>query len=139
MAKVPSKGTALQQEIAMVYTTVAQLTDISRAGTENETYDATTLDGLVYKEYEPTGYTEPGTIDISGLYDPALAGHVAITDLLGTPAKQNWKIIYADTALTEDDMTSAGISHELTAAMADGLRFSTSMKLTGTIDFAVTP
>ena len=132
MAKVPSKGTVLQQEISSVFTAVAQLTEISQGGIESETYDATTLDTSgAGKEYSQTGYSEGGTVDISGFYDPALAGHQAITDLVTTPADQNWKIIYADTGTTECPFTSAGLSWETTAAMADGLKFSSSLKVDG--------
>ena len=137
MAKVPSKGTVLQQEISMTFTAVAQLTEVNRSGTESETYESTTLDTSgAFKEYEATGYTEPGTVDISGFYDPALAGHQAITTLLTTPADQNWKIIYADTGTTEEAFTSAGLSHEMQTAMSDGLKFSSSLKLDGTLTFS---
>ena len=66
MAKVPSKGTVLQQEISSVFTAVAQLTEISQGGIKSETYDATTLDTSgAGKEYSQTGYSEGGTVDIS--------------------------------------------------------------------------
>lgn len=129
MAKVPSKGTVLQQEISMTFTAVAQLTEISQSGAESETYESTTLDTTgAGKEYTPTGYSEGGTVDVGGFYDPALAGHQAITDLITTPAEQNWKIIYADSANTECPYTSAGLSWDTTVAMSDGLKFSSSMK-----------
>ncbi len=130
MAKVPSKGTVLQQEISMSFTAVAQLTDVSTSGMESETYDATTLDTTGSgKEYSQTGYSEGGSVDFSGFYDPALAGHAAMTTLITTPAEQNWKIIYADSGTSEQAFTGAGISWDVTAAMSDGLKFSASVKL----------
>ena len=137
MAKVPSKGTVLQQEISMTFTAVAQLTDISRSGTESETYDATTLDTTgAFKEYDQTGYSEPGTVELSGFYDPALSGHQAITTLITTPADQNWKIIYADSGTTEEAFTGVGVSNEVTAAMNDGLKFNSSIKISGAVTFS---
>ena len=132
MAIVPSKGTVLQQEISMTFTAVAQLTEISQSGMESETFESTTLDTSgAGKTYSQTGYSEGGTVEISGFYDPALAGHQAITDLITTPADQNWKIIYADSGTTECPYTSAGLSWETQMAMADGLKFSSSMKVDG--------
>lgn len=132
MAKVVSKGTVLQQELSMVFTAVAQITSIEHSGAESETYDATTLDTSGSgKEYEPTGYTEPGSVSCELFYDPALAGHQAITDLLTTPAAQNWKIIYADTGTTEYPFTGAGVGFDVSAQMNDGLKGSMSIKLDG--------
>ena len=129
MAKVPGKGTVLQQELSMVFTAVAQLTELSTSGAESETYDATTLDTTgAGKEYSQTGYSEGGSVDVSGFYDPALAGHQAITDLITTPAEQNWKIIFADAATTEQAFTSAGLSWEVQVVQNDGVKFSSSMK-----------
>jgi len=131
MAKVPGKGTVLQQELSMVFTAVAQLTDIAMSGAESETYDATTFDSGVGKEYGQTGYAEGGSVDVSGFYDPGLAGHQAISDLVTTPADQNWKVIFADSGTTEISFTSAGVSFGITAAMSDGLKFDTSLKVDG--------
>lgn len=132
MAKVVSKGTVLQQELSMVFTAVAQVVSLSYSGAESETFECTTLDTVgAGKEYGATGYTEPGSVDFEIFYDPALAGHQALTDLLTTPAEQNWKIIYADTGTTELPFTGAGISWGNDIQMSDGLKASGSIKLSG--------
>ena len=131
MAKVASKGTVLQQELSSVFTAVAQLTEVGYSGGEVETYDCTTLDSGVGKLLGQTGYSEGGEVSISGFYDPALAGHQAISDLVAAPADQNWKIIFADSANKEMPFTSAGVSWEVTAAMSDGLKFSSTLKVDG--------
>lgn len=132
MAIVPGKGTVLQQEISMSYTAVAQLTSISRSGTESETFESTTLDTAnAGKTYAQTGYSEGGSYEIEGFMDPALAGHQAITDLITTPADQDWKVIYADTGTTEESFTSAGVGVDMDAQMDDGLKFSASLKVDG--------
>lgn len=132
MTVIASKGTALQQELSMVFTAVAQLTDISRTGAESETFETTTLDTSgAGKTYAATGYSEPGSYDASGFLDPALAGHQALTDLITTPADQNWKVVHADGASTEEPFTGAGIGVDWTATMNDGLKFSMSIKTDG--------
>lgn len=139
MAKIKCKGTVLSQEIATVMTAVAQITSLDISGTESETYDSTTLDvSDAYKTYDPTGYTEPGTLDFELFYDPALSGHHAVTDLLSTPALCDWQVKYADTGATTQDVTSAGLSFGVTVAMDDGLKGSASLKLTGDPNFATT-
>jgi hypothetical protein len=62
-------------------------------------------------------------------YDPALAGHQAITDLVTTPAECNWEITFADTGSSTSTMTSAGVGFNLTGAMNDGLKADVSLKL----------
>lgn len=132
MAKVPGKGTVLQQELSMVFTAVAQLTSINLSGAGSETYKSTTLDTSgAGHEYAATGYSEGGSVDIEGFYDPALAGHQSISDLVTTPADQNWKVIFADSGTTEMPYTSAGVTFDVNATMDDGLKFSSSHKCDG--------
>lgn len=137
MAKVRCKGTVLHQEIASVFTAVAQVVSMSHSGGASEDYDATTLDTSgAGKEYELTGYSDGGNWDFDLFYDPALAGHQAITDLVTTPAKQKWKVIYADTGTTEEPFTSAGITVGREVAMSDGLKMSVSCHCTGLPTFS---
>lgn len=132
MAIVKCKGTVLQQELAMIYTAVAQVISMEHSGTESETFESTTLDTSgAGKTYSQTGYTEPGTLSGELFYDPALAGHQAITDLLTTPADQNWKVIFADIGTTEYPFRSAGVGFDFSVDMADGLKGSFSMQLDG--------
>jgi hypothetical protein len=130
MAKVPVKGTIIKQEISSVLTAVAQITEFSSSGAESETYDATTIDTSgAGKEYAPTGYSEGGSFDFGMFYDPELAGHQAVTDLVTTPAECNWDITFADTGGSNSTMTSAGVSFSFTGAMNDGLKADVSLKL----------
>ena len=130
MAKVPVKGTIIKQEISSVLTAVAQITEFGSSGAESETYDATTIDTSgAGKEYAPTGYSEGGSFDFGMFYDPGLAGHQAITDLVTTPAECNWDITFADTGGSNSTMTSAGVGFNFTGAMNDGLKADVSLKL----------
>jgi len=132
VAKVKCKGTVLQQDIATVFTAVAQVISMELNGVETETFDKTTLDTVgAGKEYGQTGYAEGGSLDGELFYDPVLAGHQAITDIVTTPADNDWKVIFADAAATELPFTSAGVGFGIAVAMSDGLKSSFSLKLTG--------
>lgn len=139
MAKIPGKGTVLQHTISMTLTDIAQLTDIDISGTESLTYDSTTLDGGVFKTYDPTGFSEPGTVTAGLFFDPALAGHQFITDTIGAPLDSMtglpndlaMKIIYADTATTEQSFTASGISFGATVVMDDGVKGTATYQIDG--------
>lgn len=131
MVKVKSRGTVFQQEVSMTYTAIAQLDSIAFSGFESETFDCTTLDGAVGKALAPTGYSEVGEVSISGFYDPVLASQTNLRDLVSAPAETNFKVIFADTATTELGFAGAGFSWESTVAMSDGLKFASTIKITG--------
>lgn len=129
MAKVKSKGIIVQHTISASLTAIAQLTSVELSGAESETFDSTTLDGGVYKTYDPTGYSEPGELSVEMFYDPALAGHQFITDMMDAPADNAMKIIFPDT--TEQSFTVSGYGVEDSAAMDDGLKRSVTYKIDG--------
>lgn len=131
MAKVKCKGTKLQHTVSMSLTDIAQLTSIEVSGAESETWDSTCLDSSVYKTYDQTGYAEPGEVTAELFYDPALAGHQAITDLMDAPADNAMKIIYADTGASEQSFTAAGVGFGVTVAMDNGLVGSVTYKIDG--------
>jgi len=130
MAKVVCKGSVLKQTITTTLTAVAQVLEMSHSGAETETYDATTLDTTgAGKEYSQTGYAEGGSLDFSLFYDPALAGHQALTDEVTTPVEQAWSLTFADASTTVCTFTAAGIGFGFTVAMADGLKADVTLKL----------
>ena len=131
MAKVVSKGTQLQLTIAQVLTTIAQVISLDGPGAEVETYEATALDSGVGKEHKPTGYADGGEVSGDLLFDPVLATHQALTDLITTPAVKAWKHIFADTGSTEWPYNGTLTGFSPTADMADGLKASFSIKLDG--------
>jgi len=131
MAIVKCKGTKLQHTVSASLVDIAQILSIEHSGSGSETFDSTTLDGGVYKTFAPTGYSNPGQVSAEIFYDPALAGHQAVTDLIATPATNAMKIIYADTAATNQSFTSAGVEFGATVAMDDGLKASLTYTVTG--------
>ena len=130
MAKIVCKGSVISQGVTTTLAAVAQVIEISHSGAESETYDATTLDTSgAGKEYSQTGYSEGGSLDFSLFYDPALAGHQALTDVITTPIEQPWSLTFADAATTVCTFNAAGLGFGLTVAMADGLKADVTLKL----------
>ena len=131
MSIVKCKGTKLQHTVSASLVDIAQILSIEHSGSGSETFESTTLDGGVYKTFAPTGYSNPGQVSAEIFYDPALVGHQAITDLIATPATNAMKMIYADTAATNQAFTSAGVEFGATVAMDDGLKASITYTVTG--------
>ena len=131
MAIVKCKGTKLQHTVSAALVDIAQLLSIEHSGSGSDTFESTTLDGSAYKTFAPTGYSNPGEVAAELFYDPALAGHQSITDLIATPTTNAMKIIYADTAATNQSFTSAGVQFGVTVAMDDGLKGSITYTVTG--------
>lgn len=137
MAKVKCKGMKIQHTISMSLVDIAQVLSIEISGSASETYESHTLDTSgAYKTKDQTGYSDPGEVSIEMFWDPALAGHQAITDLITTPADNAMKIIYADTGVTEQSFTAAGVEVGVTADMADGLKGNVTYQIDGTTGWA---
>ena len=139
MAKLKVKGTVLSQGSGTTFTPVAQIVSFGVDGMETETYDSRTLDGTAGVEYDPTGYVEGGSTTFDLLWDPALAGHQAIGDLVtaaclntdGSANKTNWKILFANTSSTEMTMVCAGVGMSITGDASSGLAASLTLKHSG--------
>jgi hypothetical protein len=101
MAKVVTKNTRLQKSIAAVYTTIAQVKSLKGPNPKVQTYDATALDSGVGMENKVTGYTQGGTVSGTLFFDPAATTHKSMLSTATTPASDSWKIIFADSGLTE--------------------------------------
>jgi hypothetical protein len=136
MARIKGKGSILELEIASVFTAIAQLTGIDGPEAEVEDDESTALDTSgAGKTYAPTGWVEPGEVESEGLFDPVLASHQALTDLLTAPATVNWKLKFADAAVTV--WPFAGHLKKLgpTIDMNKLTRFSFGIKLSGIVTY----
>jgi hypothetical protein len=137
MAKIRVKGSIIKQDIASTLTPVAQVIEFSTSGAETETFDCTTLDTTgAGKEYSQTGYAEGGSLNFSVFFDPALAGHQALTDDITTPAERDYSLTFADVAPTAWTFTAAGIGLDVTGAMSDGLKADVALKLNQLFTYA---
>lgn len=131
MSKIKSKGMSLSHTVGTSLAALAQVIGFEESGAESQTYDSTTLDGGVFKTYDPTGYSEPGEVNGTLFYDPALAGHQNITDLIASPATNAMKVTFTDAATTTKAFTAAGVSFGYAAEMNNGVVGTFKHKLTG--------
>lgn len=132
MTKIACKGTALQQYLGTTFTTVAQVITLELPNAETETFECDTLDNTSAGiPHQTTERTEGGSCSGDLFLDPVLAGHITLTDLLTTPAEEEWQIIFSDAASTEWPFTGAGFSLGGSIALADGIKASFSIKLDG--------
>jgi len=135
MAKVKSKGIVLSHTVGSAAVALAQIINLEESGAASMTYDATTLDGGVFKQFEPTGYSEPGELTGTLFYDPALAGHKNITNLIAAPATNAMSVTFPDAGSTTKAFTAAGYEFGYAAAMDNGLVGTFKYKLTGNPGF----
>lgn len=132
MSKIKCKGTVLQQTLASSFVAVAQIIDMSGPDMEAQTAECDTLDNAnAGIPYMSTGRSEGGSLSGNMFFDPALAGHTHILDLLTTPQSEAWKLIFADTGTSEWTFTGVGFSFSPTIALAEGLKASFAIKLDG--------
>ena len=136
MAYVLSKGTILEQKISGTFTAVAQCETISLDGAESESYEVRPLDASTAGVgNKPNGWAKGGTVTVALLYDPALAGHQSITDLVGTPATCDWRIKHADGAQTPTTWTSGAVGFGENIDASTGVRGTVRMTVDGLMGF----
>lgn len=128
MAKLKGKGTKLQQFIATVFVDIAQVLSIDLSGAGVETFESDTLDNAATGiPYDLTGRAEGGTVSMELFYDPSLAGHQTLTDNITTPAKVDYKVIYADTK--EEPFSGMITDRGVRVALNDGLKSTMQFKV----------
>ena len=137
MAFIRGKGTVFNLEVSTVLTAIGQVMSIDLPEHEAETFEADTLDnsnpGIPYKA---TGRVEGGSVGIEGFLDPVLASFQVITDRLNTPTtSEGGSIVFADTATTSWAFEIAGATLGGTVVLNDGVKFTASFKLDGSVTF----
>ena len=124
------KGTALETEIATVFTPVGQIISMDGPGPDVETYEADYLDqpnaGIPKK---PTGRADGGSLNFQIFLDPALASHKDLLSLQAAPTVRNWKQIFSDAVEWAFAGTFKGLSPAVD--LADGLKADCSIELDG--------
>lgn len=133
MTRKVSKGCVVKQEIATVFTTIAHGLKIDGPEAESETFAGRTLDGSVGIPYDPTGYSEGGSLKLECFFDPSLAGHKAQLALITAPAKCNHKLVFSDA--TEWPYVAAGVKVGPSIDMADGIKANIEHKLDGLVTY----
>ena len=134
MAILICKGTKIQEDIASTLTDIAQVLSIDGPDPEVETFEADTLDnasaGIPKK---PTGRTDGGSVGFEMFFDPSLADHTGLLDLIETPVSKGWALVWSDAVVWPFDGIFKGLSP--TVDMADGLKASASIELDWTVTY----
>lgn len=110
MAKLKSRGVTFAQYVSAAYVAMAGLQSIDITGEKSETNDTTTLDGGAYKTKDPTGYVDPPSIKLTGLYDPTIPTYTNLAGLVSAPVATNFKVTYTDTAPTSAIYSGVGFA-----------------------------
>ena len=131
MTKIAAKGTHIQKSISAVFTTIAQVTNISGPSAEVQTGDVTSLDGGVGMEFATTGYVNGGEVTFTLWLDPVATTLQAITDDLTTPATSSWKLKFSDSATTEWAFSAIVTGVSPTAEVNGHLTADVTLKVTG--------
>jgi hypothetical protein len=130
--KIKSKGTALLMSISAVYTAIPMLKSISISGAQSQTYNSSTLDGVVYETNDPTGYTTAPTITADVYRDPDDTVQTAFIALLAAPVATNFKVTYVDATPKEEVYSGTGFGFDTSVALSEGLSCSYTIQTSGT-------
>lgn len=135
--KMVGKGHILRQTIGGTLTAVAQVISIDHSGAEVQTFDSTTLDSGVGREYDTTGYSEGGSVSCEIFYDAELGGHQSITDELTTPPTTQtvWDITFTDDSAKVAAFTSAGVGFDFSITQEDGVKATVTHKINGLLAY----
>lgn len=132
MSVLRCKGTLLELDVAGTYTPVVQIVSLSFSGASNRTFESTTLDqASAYATHAWTGYNEPGEVQYECFYDPSLTIHKKVNDVYKTGGTGNWRVKFTDSGNTVQSFTSCGLTLGNDAKMADGLRQTVRIAITG--------
>jgi hypothetical protein len=133
MARVPGKGTLFRLTISSTLTTIGQVIELDSANDETETFDGDYLDNTDEEiPVQHTGRVSRGDISGTMFYDPDLATHQFITDILedpGTLLPLAGSIVLADATPASVTFNLKGISMGLSVRMNDGVKAPFSCKV----------
>jgi hypothetical protein len=139
MAIIRGKGSVYEIEVSTVLTAIAQLISIDLPEHSSETFEADTLDNSsVGIPHKPTGRVEGGSANVEGFLDPVLSSFQIITDRLigsGVTGPEGHAITFADSGTTTWAYETAGTTLGGNIVLNDGVKFTASFKLDGSITF----
>jgi hypothetical protein len=122
----------LLMSISAVYTAIPLLKSISISGAQSQTYNSSTLDGVVYETNDPTGYTTAPSISADGYRDPDDTVQQAFIALLAAPVATNFKVTYANALPLSEIYSGTGFGFDTSVALSEGLSCSYTIQTSGT-------
>lgn len=138
MVVIASRGSVFSLEIGTVFTPIAQCLSIEGPEAETETTEADYLDNASAGIPKiSTERTEPGSVSLDLFFDPILASHQALTDLLTAPSgfPVSAKITWSDAATTEWPFDIAGVSFGPSAGLSDPLKAGVKLTLADLVTY----
>lgn len=118
-----------------VFTTVANITDISGPNLSAPDIDVTDLSSAA-KEFLQ-GLEDPGTIDLEGFYDQTNAQHQELRDNVGANVAKNFKITLTQGSPAETiDFSARVMSFEIGHSVDEAVTMSMSLKIDGAITWS---
>lgn len=119
-----------------VFTTIAEVKDISGPGLSLDTADVTTHDSPGGWEEHIGTVLRSGEISFDIELDPALAGHTGLrSDMIARTAR-NFELLFPNTGATVWSFTAIVTGFEPSAPVGDDLTASVTLKLTGQPTFS---
>src|SRR5579862_6915512 len=137
MSKKLCMGTVLQQDIASVYTAVAQVTSIKFSGVGGKGLNVQSLDsatdgnGIAWMDKIWNGIADPGELSFDFYLDPALTGHQSL--LASNFASTQWKVVYANSGGAYDGFTSVASTFDRNVEVGEALKGSGKLELSGPV------
>lgn len=120
MAYTPANGTLLQLDIASVYTTVVQRTEIDPPERTRAKIETTDLDSTDETSIGAS-IRRNGEVKLKGWHDAAATTHAALLTAYTDGLARNWKIIFADAGNDTDAFSGWVMSYKKGTAQIDGL------------------
>jgi len=141
MAEYTGFAATLKTEISGVYTTIAQVRDISGPNMQRDTVEVTSRDSTGQAREFLAGLQDNGEITFDIVYDPDATTHSAsasggLVTLLNSGALNNFRLTFADS--TPMTATFAGIvtGFQPTTPLNDAQAADVTIKVSGQITWA---
>ncbi len=116
----------------IVYTTVANINNISLTGVEASDIDVTDLSSAAREFLQ--GLEDPGSIDITGFYDYSNTQHSTMRDAVGGSTVSNYKITLSDAHTIV--FTALVSNFTLDIAVDGAVEMNMTLKISGAITWS---
>lgn len=137
MARIKTKGTAVQQTISAALTTIGQCISFNEGRSSNQVEPTPTFDDAIGITKSNTGYVDTDDLSLEVYFDKGLANHEFITDTiqLGAASFPNaGKLVGSDS--TEDTWSAVGFSIAKSFPERGFQRATIGISITGQITYA---
>lgn len=130
MSKYSAQGLLLQVEVASVFTTVAQCTNLDGPSDEVQFWDATCLESTDVEDGELADLTAPGEVSGTCFYDDANAVHAQMqTDIRNRGEHRNYQLVLPTTGTPAMAFEGSAKTFKPKGSVKGGLEADFAVKL----------